>query len=141
MASIFDLTNSSGRLVTATNVEQWRVYAGLIEGLPTQEMNRTKVERAEQEAIERWGGPVILIPPNEQPVPWNSDRPYPFGTPSALPAIGVRAHFTSSEVDPLAMSSLTIVWFQEDWAPPVDASVLAAIRSVEWEARAKVFEI
>jgi len=34
------------------------------------------------------------------------------------------------------MSSLTLIWFQDEFALPVDAKVLAHIQSLDWDALA-----
>ena len=141
VASTLDIATSAGRGIRATELEQWTVYAGLVEGLPTDRMNRRIVDAAEREAASRWGSPVVLVPPIETPIDWQGERPYPFGVPTELPAIGVRARFWSSGPDALTQSTLTFVWFQVEWAPPVDEAVLSAIRSTDWDATAAIVEV
>lgn len=56
-----------------------------------------------------------------------------------FPAVVCVAVFNSdglAKPDAEPMSSLTLIWFQDEFALPVDVEVLAHIQSLDWEALA-----
>jgi hypothetical protein len=129
----------SGRVVQVCELWQWLVYEGLLEGLPTREMNRREIERIA--ADERWrhyGAAPIVLPPNETPIPYHDDRPYPFGEPARLPAIvcGARLESAPARDASMHLSGLCVVWFQPDFAFPIDPEALEHLRGIDWERHA-----
>jgi hypothetical protein len=136
MPSAGDVQLETGREIRMHELAQSKVYAGLLEGVPTREMNRRTVEAAVEGA--RVGGrAVYLVPPQETPIPGHDG--YPFGEPASLPSTMCIARFASAETTTTG-SMLTIIWFQHDFALPIDAAVLAHIRGVDWAALAVVRE-
>ncbi len=132
----------SGRSIRLQSLRQWETYAGLLEGLPTEQLNQGIVERILTDERERSPlGEPYLIPPRQTPID-HADE-YPFGTPAALPEISCVANFESPEParDPLQdYSVLTVIWFQDDFAFPIDPQVLEQIRALDWEQLAQDFE-
>jgi hypothetical protein len=137
--SEFDLP--SGRRLYLRGIRQYLTYEGLIEGLPTAEKN---CERLEQLAAGTWdkstaGYPVHLIRPTERPVDYPGDEQYPFGTPSALPAITCIGRFDSLQPardEACYYSSLVVIWFQDEFAFPIDLDVVSQIQAIDWETEA-----
>jgi len=96
----FDLT--SGRRIYLVELRQYYTYEGLLEGLPTAERNKQRLEHLMVEHRDKPypGGPYLmpyLIQPTETPIEYSRSQPYPFGTPSALPALTCIGRFTSHE--------------------------------------------
>lgn len=134
-ASEFDL---SGRQVTLRELRQVLTYGGVLAGLPTVEMNQRQLERLVADHRGKPGEPC-LIPPTEKPIDYRprDGRPYPFGTPSALPAVTCIGRFHSVlpvRDKSLDYSELVVIWFQDDFAFPIDPAVLAQILAIHWEA-------
>jgi hypothetical protein len=130
----------SGREVNVTSLRQGAVYAGLIEGVPTKQMNRHEIEGI-LAGLRRSGSEPYLIAPQERPI--TLSRPYPFGEPAALPGISCVARLRS---DSPARgggdhSYLTVVWFQDDYAFPIDKTVLDQIVCLDWEKLAFDYEL
>src|SRR3954471_3113148 len=127
----------NGRDVSVDSIRQWYTYGGLLEGLPTDRMNRRLIDGLLREERER-GGEPYLVPPPVRPLPQWADRPYPFGIPEALPAVACVARLSSSPARDQTMdgSGLTVIWFQEDFAFPIDPAVLAQLRDLDWGERA-----
>jgi hypothetical protein len=116
-------------------LNQYRIYEGLIEGVPTEEMNRRIIEGAVRDAKETFGdSEPLLIPPRQEAL--DIGRDYPFGKPATLPRVQCIAFFTCLWPTPRGQahdySWMNMVWFQEQLAMPIDAEVLDAIKAVDW---------
>lgn len=127
----------SGRAIRLQNLRQWNFYAGLLAGVPTSEHNRESVQRVVAEEQLRRGELPYLIQPPERPV----QRPkLPGGGPwGLLPTIACVGEFDS--LDPAKDKSfdgsqLTIIWFQHEFALPIDPGVREQIRAVDWDRHA-----
>jgi len=129
----------SGRHIVLRELRQYRTYEGLLVGLPTEEMNKNYLRdlvSAKQDNSHPQV-PSVLIPPAETPIKYSRDnRPYPFGTPSALPRTTCIGRFAS--LDPVRdndgdCSELVIIWLQEAWAFPIDPVVVSQLRKLDWD--------
>ncbi|APR82099.1 Hypothetical protein A7982_07448 [Minicystis rosea] len=132
---------SCGRTVHLEWLQQWSVYAGLLEGLPTRERNDADIEQWRADARRKDEHEPFLITPNQRPIEY--DGHYPLGEPAALPAIGCIARFCSYEParDPdKDYSALTVIWFQDDYAFPLSEEAEQAIRNLDWEKWARDWE-
>jgi hypothetical protein len=128
----------SGREIHLSSLNQSWTYEGLLEGLPTREMNRRRIEGVVAEERAKSHG-VWVVPPYETPIPY--DGRYPFGEPARLPYVQCIAEFRSPGGDLVTDSRLTIVWFQEEFALPIDATILEQIRRIDWSELAEFYEI
>jgi len=130
----------SGRAIYLRELRQWSVYEGLLEGLPTREMNRRTIEElVARERARASGAEPILIPPTEEPIEYRGDAPYPFGEPAKLPAIACVGRFTAfgPARDPTRDSSeLVVIWFQEEHGLPDDTELWAQLRAIDWDRHA-----
>ncbi|HEV7404591.1 MAG TPA: hypothetical protein VGO11_16745 [Chthoniobacteraceae bacterium] len=142
MSHKYAIRLGSGRDIFLVALNQSRTYEGLLEGLPTKEKNRGIVERTIQCAEELWGGAAYLITPPETPI--TLDHDYPFGTPASIPGIVCCARFRSRTSvrpdDGDDYSELTFVWFQSDYALPIDESTLTQMGSLDWNAHATDYQ-
>lgn len=130
----------SGRRIRLTALDQWGTYAGLLEGLPTREMNARIIQETLEGARRRWHFPPYLIQPAEKPI--EIVRSYPFGTPASIPEITCVAHFDCFDKvrDPnLDGSTLPLVWFQADFAFPIEEAIQTQIRALDWDRYATDF--
>ncbi len=126
----------SGRTIYLRSLRQWQIYAGLLNGLPTVEMNSRLIESLVSEEGKRWGVEPHVLPPVVRPIEYRSGEKYPFGEPAALPEVGCVAYFTSLE--PARdrgqdYSAMLIIWFQDEYALPIDPGVLNGIQALDWE--------
>lgn len=131
----------SGRWLYLRELRQYETYEGLLEGLPTAERNKQNVERLVDEHRDRpYPGMPYLIHPTEKPIEYKQGGGrYPFGTPSALPAVTCIGRFTS--LKPVRkkdydQSGLVVIWFQEQFAYPIAPCVEDKILTIDWEAHA-----
>src|SRR5262249_22290579 len=88
---------------------------------------------AEQRA-KRSDNAVYLVTPVERPIP-GRDEPSPWGSPAALPRVTCIGRFRSEPIveSPGCYSELTIIWFQSDFALPIEPSVLKEIARLDWD--------
>lgn len=118
--------------VHVVSLRQSLVYEGLLEGLPTREMNQRRLNQLQQDKPQ-----ALLVRPEERPLEYSGR--YPFGTPSALPDVQCEARLKYSEG--LYGYEAELLWFQENWAPPLDEALLAYIAKVSWFALSTKYEI
>jgi hypothetical protein len=153
-----NITLDSGRGIVLSRLEQWRAYEGVLAGMPNRAMNGRIMDevrsRAQPHCLE--GAAPYLVPPRLMPVetrPASAESLKRTGMTAEqsaardqqmhyeqLPAVVCVAVFNSdglSKPDSEPYSSLTMIWFQDDFALPVDAQVLAHIQSLDWEALAR----
>jgi uncharacterized protein (TIGR02996 family) len=133
----------SGRLVALRELRQFRVYEGLLEGLPRTELNQRIINGIlEEERTRLSTGEPYLIRPDETPI--QSQRPienrwkgpHLWGQPAALPSVGCVGRFHSSHPardSGRHFSELVVVWFQEDFALPIDQKAWAQLLVLDWE--------
>ena len=124
----------SGRVISAWKIEQWEAHHGRLEGSPTIESNHRMIEWHLQEQHRKSGRRPILIPPRQ----YELDFDYPFGTPALLPAVACLAHFEAGPFSHNNMdgSELAVLWFQDQYALPVEPTVVAALENLDWESLA-----
>lgn len=127
----FELELVDGTKIQLSKFEQRYTYEGLIEGLPSREMNDRTLARIRKNPPDG-STAVYLIEPVQTPIV--IDHPYPFGTPASLPPIQVTAWFESRWVrDPQEdYSLLVIVWFQDEFGYPFAPEILEGLRGVPW---------
>jgi hypothetical protein len=111
--------------------------------LPTVEMCREEVERAVRIAKHWMGthGEPFLIAPTERLVQLSPEKQWrlKYGQPVLIPHIACLARFGSADParDPNQdYSALVLVWFQDEFALPIDPGVVERIRAVDWNAHA-----
>jgi hypothetical protein len=129
-----------GREIVLHRLTQWGTYDGLLEGLPTREMNQRTIDRILADERQRADHPAYLIRPTERLLDYPFDTPYSFGTPARVPGIvcvgEFEAHAPARDLD-ADCSALTIVWFQSDFALPIDKTVVVKIEAIDWDTHAR----
>jgi hypothetical protein len=147
------LTLANGRTIQLFRLYQRYSYEGSLAGLPDDERNSNLCHEAVAHARARaWlsaGAPVILIPPRirreqAQLTPrfmrqWERMTGASVSPPLSipyLPAVLCIGAFSSDvlKARPDELSShLSIVWFQDTFALPLDPAVEKQIRKLAWE--------
>ena len=143
MSAARELTLFTGRSIKLRHLEQYLTYGGLLLGYPTREMNRQTIERLMTSHTPPKGDEAAyLVKPAETPfeLPAGAHR---HGTPARLPTVTCIASFLSDRLrhrpDEI-WSALTAIWFQDEFAFPIDPLVLIEIASIDWDAHAAAWE-
>lgn len=143
------LTLDSGRKIRLREIQQQYTYAGMLCGFPTTEKNaRTLAYLAEPQKGDE-GMPRFVIRPVETPMEHvikrlkeNPDPFYEGKIPASLPDVVCTAVFYADEItggEDGHMSALVVVWFQEDFAFPIDPVTLRQIQALDWDKLARNF--
>lgn len=139
MSKRFEITVKDGRSIHLESLYQYETYSGLMEGVPTRKYNAKKVQgviRRARQIISSNGEPHLLPPP-EQKLEIPEEEWFDIDEPAELPRIASMGSFTSlaSARDPDAdCSSLTVVWFQDEFGPPSDPEVLSKFSTIDWRS-------
>ena len=123
MASITNVTITCARGIEPRllELEQHSTYRGLLDGGPNHELN----EQILAEVAGRAGRiPTHLVRPAERLI--GGSRPSPYG-----PLVHLPEHVCTGLFD-LGGRRLTIVWFQDSWAPPIDDVVLTELEELDF---------
>lgn len=127
-----DFKLATGRILSLEAIDQWSVYAGLLEGHPIRARNDAQVAKIRAHVLQRDGREPFLIEPVQRPIEHPPDM---LGERAALPAIACVGRFLSHAParDPrMDCSGLTVIWFQDDYAFPLVAAAEAALRALDW---------
>ncbi len=141
----YELKLHTGRGIRLQSLEQFKVYEGLLEGLPTRQMNQRQLESLRERARRLFSGVgPYLVPPREKPIDWSrKGEKYPFGEPAMLPSVACIARFHSfkpARNPEMDGSMLVVVWLQDDFALPIDPQVLEHLQALDWDRLAGDFE-
>jgi len=135
----YEIELLTGRMIRLDGLEQFWTYGGLLVGHPSREMNRRIMDDlvARRTRPKGYGVPVLLEP-LETPVEKTSPD-LSWSTAANLPAITCIAPFISDvlpgDADSIA-STLCVIWFQDEFAFPIDAHIKVELAALDWESRA-----
>ena len=135
-----DLFLKCGRYIKLGLLRQTRTYGGLLAGYPYKRMNDRMIERTLSEAsrIALRGGKALLLAPAIRSNLANQDGV--LGPEESLPKITTIARFDSDGLtgtDSEQYSSLTVVWFQDEFGVPTDPRILEQLRAIDWNRAAQ----
>jgi hypothetical protein len=144
MASRPEIRLDSGIEIRLDCLFQYRTYGGLLDGLPTRKLNAKLIHRALEYAAEKlWmgGTPHLLAPPEvAMGIPkdewFDRDDAYEPVTIPPVACLGTFESMTPARDADADCSSLRVVWFQDEFGPPVDRGVLLQFRALDWRALA-----
>lgn len=145
-----ELSLDSGRTVILRSLHQSMTYAGWMEGVPSADWNDRIVagslKDAERQGVE--GAKPWLIPPARRD--YLRQRGDMAGcqsvrglAPEWLPmvtCVGVLQDSKPVRDPSKALSVLTVVWYQDEFALPINAAVFELLRSVDWKRLAMDIE-
>jgi hypothetical protein len=142
----------SGRKITLEALDQRMTYAGLLEGNPDREANDRTVEHAMREAQRHCvagAKPHLIGPPRRDYLRRPGDMQASTGRarrriPEWLPMVRCIGSF--KDVVPARhpekdLSILVVVWFQDEYAPPIQEPALSQIQGLDWESLAEDVEV
>jgi uncharacterized protein (TIGR02996 family) len=129
-----------GRRVSLRALRQWHTYWGLLEGTPDRRLNDCLIEDAVAKGRGQGQGrePHLIAPSRRDYLQRPGDMAEIdawYRRPSEwLPTVVCVATFTA------LLSELTVVWFQDEYAPPIEEPTLNELRKLDWQALATQFE-
>lgn len=132
----------SGRSVFLREFRQWNFYEGLMAGVPTSEDNRDGLAALVSAERERRNEEPYLVPPTERPVK-RPDRDWDTETRGVFPTVACVARllsFVAARDANRDGSELVVIWFQHEWAFPIDPGVREHIRAIDWNTHAHDFD-
>ena len=128
---LLDVRLASGRRIWCSQYLVCDTYGGFLEGRPSPDRDRAMVAAAEREAKRVFhDAPVRLL----EPVRASASAGYQRRRFTAL--------FSSLPINrEMHLSSLVLIWFQDEQFPAMDEATLSAVRALEWDRLAKDHEI
>ena len=136
------LSLKSGRIIILEELAQQMTYAGLLEGTPSAVSNRWTLDTAlkDAERVRRTSTVWIVDPPRRDCFRKPGDMTQiakSHWLPEWMPLVRCIGVFTSTQPardKRKDFSTLTIVWFQDEYALPILEPALSAIQAVDWES-------
>jgi len=129
------------RQVTITMLMQSFVYAGLLEGLPNERMNQGIIAGLKNEAKKFCHqDEIYMIDPITEVIPY--EGAYRAGAPIALPpicCIALLQHYGPIRDMSNDGAALGLIWFQREYAFPIDAGILETIKTIPFSKLCKEF--
>jgi hypothetical protein len=137
----------SRRTITLEALDQQMTYSGLLEGTPNAKSNDTYIELSLRTAARLCveGAKPHLIAPNRRDYlrePGDMRRVVeerPYWTPEWLPMVRCIGSFKDvvKARDPNRdLSVLVVVWFQDEYAPPILEPAMSQLLAIDWNALA-----
>lgn len=141
---ICELKLTCGREIILREINQQQTYWGMLGGHPSDTSNNSMVKNAlkvaKQHCVGNEAGPFLVPPKRRNFMREEADMDDVIASRSRkvewLPLVRCIGVFSSSRParDPSQDEShLTIVWFQDNFAMPIDPEILDEIRSVNWD--------
>jgi hypothetical protein len=133
---LYEIELDSGLLIHLRNLNQRGTYDGLLEGIFSARLSNMLLKMA----LERVRKPSLLIEPVRHPfqLPENLRRS---GPGERLPEVECSAMFLSTWIPGRGADQtyLNILWYQDQWALPIDPAVLEQIKKVDWPTHAGIY--
>lgn len=120
-----------GRTAILKSLTQYRTYSGTTDVLPTKKLN-DRIIQLTMEKASRFRVEVYTIQPKLTPLAYNGGLSQIF----ILPRITCIAKLVYPE--PIQdrnkdFSALTLIWYQNHYAFPIDSHILYAIKNMPWD--------
>lgn len=142
-----ELTLRSGRTITLKSLDQEMSYAGLLEGVPDAKSNDWYIEctlRAVERRCVEGAGPHLIPPVRRDFLREPGDmrqliQERAYRVPEWLPMVRCIGSFQSSVIARAPdhhVSVLVVVWFQDEYGPPLQESAMGQLLALDWESLA-----
>ena len=133
---------ATGREIVMSCITQTQAYFAASLCTKCRSINQWMIEEHTRKVARELGTPPVLIEPVAKPRPipaiWNHKGR--MNDPlEELPTHCCYGQFSSKPVrnESADGSSLVLLWFQDEWAMPIDSAVIEQIKQIDWEALAK----
>lgn len=133
------------RKASLEELRQSMTYESLLEGRPTTELNqRIIVGVIQDNEKSKYGVQPLLVPSVEKHIEAPEGWDYDFGIPASLPRILCMGRLESrapSSIGTGDWSGLIVVWFQHEFAYPIDPDVLLYFSRKSWDGCAGSYDL
>ena len=131
---------NSKREIVLKKIYQEKTYMGLLAGYPNSMINRAYMERAYTYAKKSMlAESITTIAPKIKKIELDERARKRYRNPESLPAYCCIAEFWSNGLnsdDNGYTSILHIIWYQDEFALPMDDAILTEIKLLDWEVLA-----
>jgi hypothetical protein len=144
------LALNTGRSIVLKSLTQRMTYGGLMEGSPTAKLNDAFIQRTlyavKKDPATGGRAPFVIQPARRDYLRAPGDMAAAFQdemVPEWMPmitCIGVFESAPTAKNRQKQGSTLTIVWFQDEYALPIAPACLNAIKAIDWDAHGFDFE-
>jgi hypothetical protein len=132
---LFPVALPGGRQGSVTGFSVLPSNVGIMEGGLDAAANARQREKLLRLAEERYGTPVVEVPPAIEPLPEFSSPRRPR---ERLPWMACVARITSKPIDPeMIASELTLVWWVDLFEAPLPQEIERAAAGVDWNGTAR----
>lgn len=129
--------------VSIKRIRQRHTYEGQLEGYPNKKVNGYILEDVKKEATDYCGlKEVFIVEPKQTPV--TNSKAFPFPDAIELPSVVCIAelwYFGTFRNKTMDCSSLGLVWFQNDFAFPIDQEILDKIKEIPFSKICREFDL
>jgi len=128
-----------------TEIYQEKTYLGLLEGYPNVKINNEIIQEAKINLCKKFynpGKPIMILPDSEKVIVENITDYYKASDLKKIPDITCAMILESSAIDQNSdMSSIFLIWFQDEFCFPIDQSIINKLASLDWKQYAENFNI
>ncbi len=137
----------TGRKINLQNLEQHRTYSGMLEGLPSPELNDRIIECLVSSHTRYEEAPLVIHAPRGLEHLHEDEKPAFERSrlnPEILPCITCIGSFESNEPtargavedEDACASRVKLIWFQDEWAMPIAPEIIEKIKAFDWDSLA-----
>ena len=135
MAHTMRLTLPDGPWIELEILYQCHIYSGLLVGYPTASLNQEIIRHELEKKRKETGTEPYLVPPRETLRTFPPPTSRSLGEPVSLPEILCIGHWrslTPARRPDHDSSWLVVLWFQDEFAFPIDPQVLEHLTGIDW---------
>lgn len=112
--------------VSISSLEQFLTYGNMLEGIPDQGYNEEIIYRV---GLDKDFNEIFVIEPQQTKISYSSDNKYTI--PSVICKVTVQSTKNLKDTSK-DFSSLRIVWFQDDYAFPIDKEIIEKLKEIPY---------
>ena len=113
--------------VYISSIEQFLTYANMIEGHPSQGYNEEVIYR---EGKDKRFNEIFVIEPKQRQISYLSEDNYSIPLVTCRVTVQSNKNLKDASKD---FSSLRIVWFQDDYAFPIDKEIIEKLKEIPYQ--------
>ena len=112
--------------VSISSLEQFSTYGNMLEGIPDQGYNEEIIYRV---GLDKDFNEIFVIEPKQTKISYSSDNKYTI--PLVICKVTVQSNKNLKDASK-DFSSLRIIWFQDDYAFPIDKEIIEKLKEIPY---------